>query len=187
MNDNFQNYCGPGHVDFEGLVTAHYRALYQFAFSLTNSDADASDLTQQTFCIWAIKGSQLRDVTKVKTWLFTTLHRAFLAAHRRQIRFSHLELSQVEEELPRLSPAVAAQPDVHQLLQALKQLDAGHQAAVALFYLEDCQYKEIAQILGVPLGTVKSRIARGLNKLHGLLAINLPGETVRSRQSAKDR
>ena len=51
-------------VDFESLVTCHYQSLYQFAFSLTRDEADACDLTQQTFCIWAAKGHQLRDEQK---------------------------------------------------------------------------------------------------------------------------
>jgi len=83
----------------------YYRSLYQFAFSLTRAEADACDLTQQTFYIWATKGHQLRDVSKVKTWLFTTLHREFLETRRRQTRFPHYELSQVTGELPVIAPA----------------------------------------------------------------------------------
>jgi DNA-directed RNA polymerase specialized sigma24 family protein len=64
--------------DFEDLVNRYYRALYQFAFSLTRAEAEAGDLTQQTFYVWAAKGHQLRDAAKVKTWLFTTLYREFL-------------------------------------------------------------------------------------------------------------
>ncbi|HXB59356.1 MAG TPA: RNA polymerase sigma factor, partial [Candidatus Acidoferrales bacterium] len=79
-------------VDFENLVSSHYGTLYQFALSLTRDEAEACDLTQETFCIWAAKGHQLRDVTKVKTWLFTTLHREFLGSRRRQTRFPHVEL-----------------------------------------------------------------------------------------------
>jgi DNA-directed RNA polymerase specialized sigma24 family protein len=66
------------HCDFERIVTQHYEPLYRFAFSLTRAEPDAMDLTQQTFCIWAAKGHQLRDSSKVKTWLFTTLRREFL-------------------------------------------------------------------------------------------------------------
>jgi RNA polymerase sigma-70 factor (ECF subfamily) len=176
MNDELQNNTAPARLDFESLVTCYYEALYRFALSLTHSEADASDLTQHTFYIWATKGSQLKDVSKVKSWLFTTLHRAFLETRRRQTRFPHLELSEVEAELPQLSPASVSQSDTNQLLHALKKLDAGFQAAVALFYLEDYPYKEIARILDVPLGTVKSRIARGLAQLHQLLAINVPGD-----------
>jgi RNA polymerase sigma-70 factor (ECF subfamily) len=72
--------------DFETIVAAYYEPLYQFAFSLTRSESDACDLTQQTFYVWATKGHQLRDASKVKSWLFTTLHRGFLESHRRQAR-----------------------------------------------------------------------------------------------------
>ena len=156
-------------VDFENLVTRHYGPLYQFAFSLTRDEAEACDLTQQTFCIWAAKGHQLRDVTKVKTWLFTTLHREFLGSRRRQNRFPHVELEYAAAELPVVSPATINQLDSEQLLQALGQLDEIYRAAVMLFYLEDYSYNEIAEILGIPLGTVKSRLTRGLEKLHHLL------------------
>src|SRR6266487_5747130 len=68
--------------EFENLVKLYYRDLYRFGFSLTRSEADACDLTQQTFYIWANKGHQLKDLAKVKTWLFTTLHREFLQMSR---------------------------------------------------------------------------------------------------------
>jgi RNA polymerase sigma-70 factor (ECF subfamily) len=157
-------------VDFEGLVARYYGPLYQFAFSLTRNESDACDLTQQTFCIWAAKGHQLRDTSKVKTWLFTTLHREFLGSRRRQSRFPHVELEQVAAELPVVSPATVNRLDSTQVLDTLAQLDEIYQAPVALFYLQDCSYNEIAEILGVPLGTVKSRLTRGLGRLHHLLA-----------------
>ncbi len=156
--------------DFEVLVAQYYEPLYQFAFSLTRDEAEACDLTQQTFCVWAAKGHQLRDVTKVKTWLFTTLHREFLGSRRRQKRFPHLDLEAAELELPVISPAAISRLDTAQVLDALKQVDEIYQAPVALFYLQDYSYKEIAEILDVPLGTVKSRLTRGLGKLHQLLA-----------------
>ncbi|HEY4416017.1 MAG TPA: RNA polymerase sigma factor [Verrucomicrobiae bacterium] len=156
--------------DFETLVARHYEPLYQFAFSLTREEAEACDLTQQTFCVWAAKGHQLRDVSKVKTWLFTTLHREFLGSRRRQKRFPHLELEAAELELPVISPDVINRLDAAQVLDVLKQVDDIYQAPVALFYLQDYSYKEIAEILDVPIGTVKSRLTRGLGKLHQLLA-----------------
>jgi RNA polymerase sigma-70 factor (ECF subfamily) len=156
-------------LDFESVVACYYEPLYQFAFSLTRAEADACDLTQQTFYVWATKGHQLRDVSKVKTWLFTTLHRAFLESRRKQMRFPHLELSEVPLELPALSPTLASQLDSAQVLKALAQVDEIYQAPVALFYLEDCSYKEIAEILDVPIGTVKSRMARGIGQLQTIL------------------
>lgn len=164
-------------VDFESLVTRFYGPLYQFAFSLTRVEADACDLTQQTFTIWATKGHQLRDASKVKTWLFTILHREFLESRRRQTRFPHLELEEAATELPTVSPAAISRLDAAQALEALASIDEIYQAPVALFYLQDYSYNEIAEVLGVPLGTVKSRLARGIGQLQRLLARNLaPGE-----------
>ncbi len=160
-------------ADFESLVARFYAPLYQFAFSLTRVEADACDLTQQTFTIWATKGHQLRDASKVKTWLFTTLHREFLESRRRQTRFPHFDLDTVEPELPAVSPSAVSQLDATQVLATLARVDDVYQAPVALFYLQDCSYNEIAEILKVPLGTVKSRLARGISQLQQLLARDL--------------
>ena len=156
-------------MDFESLVARYYEPLYQFAFSLTRDEADACDLVQQAFCIWANKGHQLRDLTKVKTWLFTTLHREFLNTCRKRTRFPHVELEHAADELPVVLPPSVNRLDTAQVLVALAQLDEVYQAPVALFYLQDCSYNEIATVLEVPLGTVKSRLARGLGRLHQLL------------------
>jgi RNA polymerase sigma-70 factor (ECF subfamily) len=156
-------------LDFESLVGRYYTSLYKFAFSLAQAEADACDLTQQTFYIWATKGHQLRDANKVKTWLFTTLHREFLESRRRHTRFPHYEISQVDLELPTVSPARVNQLDSPGVMQALSRVDEVYQAPVALFYIQDCSYKDIAEILEVPMGTVKSRIARGIAQLHRIL------------------
>jgi len=155
--------------EFDQLVTCYYEPLYQFAYSLARDEADACDLTQQTFCVWAAKGHQLRDPAKVKTWLFTTLHREFLGIRRKLTRFPQVELEHAEPELPVVSPAAISRSDTQQVLAALAQLDEVYQAPVALFYLQDCSYNEIAEILEVPLGTVKSRLARGIGRLQELL------------------
>jgi RNA polymerase sigma-70 factor (ECF subfamily) len=160
--------------DFEGLVARYYESLYQFAFSLTRSEADACDLTQQTFYVWATKGHQLRDPDKVKTWLFTTLHRQFLESRRRQVRFPHQELESADLELPVIHPETVSHLDTAHVLASLARVDETFQSPVALFYLQDCSYKEIAEILDLPLGTVKSRIARGIGQLQKLLAKDLP-------------
>src|SRR5665213_159558 len=161
-------------LNFESLVALYYEPLYQFAFSLTRAETEACDITQQTFCVWAQKGHQLHDASKVKTWLFTTLHREFLGARRKQNRFPHLEIESVEAELAVELPVAFSALDGAQILAALAQLEEIYQAPVALFYLQDHSYNEIAEILDVPLGTVKSRLSRGLEKLHcGLTAENL--------------
>jgi len=154
---------------FETIVSEHYASLFKFAMSLTRVESDAQDLTQQTFYVWATKGHQLRDISKVKTWLFTTLHRAFLESRRRSGRFEHHSLEDVSDELPLLEPGFSARVDSAQALSALAELDPIYRAAVALFYLEDYSYNEIGEILGIPVGTVKSRIARGILRLRKTL------------------
>jgi RNA polymerase sigma-70 factor (ECF subfamily) len=154
---------------FETIVSEHYEPLFRFAMSLTRCESDARDLTQHTFYVWATKGHQLRDISKVKTWLFTTLHRAFLETRRRKSKFSHDELEEVLDKLPVLSTEAAIQADCSQVLPALARVDEVYRAAVALFYLENYSYPDIAAILDVPIGTVKSRIARGIGQLKEIL------------------
>jgi RNA polymerase sigma-70 factor, ECF subfamily len=161
------NMTGPS---FESVVEEYYQPLYKFAFSLTRAEADACDLTQQTFYVWATKGYQVRDPSKTKTWLFTTLHRTFLQRRRKEVRFPHHELTESDTSLPVVDPVTAEGLDGAQVLEALNQIDDHYQAAVALFYLEDCSYKEIAEMLDVPIGTVKSRLTRGLGQLREILS-----------------
>jgi RNA polymerase sigma-70 factor (ECF subfamily) len=158
--------------NFEALVEQFYRLLYQFGLSLTGSEADAADLTQQTCLGWARKGHQLRDVSKVKTWLFTTLHREFLKTRRRQSRFPHRDLGAAEAEIAPVSPAVVNELDAKEVIAAVARLNEPFHAAVALFYLDGMSYREIAEILDVPIGTVESRIARGRAQLQRLLMSN---------------
>jgi RNA polymerase sigma-70 factor (ECF subfamily) len=156
-------------VEFEALVARYYAPLYQFAFSLTRSESDACDLTQQTFYVWATKGHQLRDSAKVKTWLFTTLHREFLNMRRKMVRFPHYELSELDHELPAISPDMVNALDAGKVVELLHQVAEPYQATLALFYMEDYSYKEISEILSVPLGTVQSRISRGMAQLQQLI------------------
>ena len=152
-------------LDFDLLVGQYYAGLYRFAVSLTASESEAWDLTQQTFLLFATKGHQLRDATKAKAWLFTTLHREFLGKERRTLRFPHFEMEAVAAELPPQLPRDYSGVDITVLLEALSQMDETFRAAVSLYYLEDYSYNEIATVLDIPLGTVKSRIARGVAQL----------------------
>lgn len=152
--------------EFAELVDAHYQALYRFGMSLTRDVDRASDLVQETFCIWAAKGGQLRDRSKAKTWLFTTLHREFLNQRRRAAKFSD---EPIDEEA---AAAVAdsqdepeRQMDGQRALELLGSLEETYRAPLALFYLQQHSYKEIAEILDVPIGTVMSRLSRGKEML----------------------
>jgi RNA polymerase sigma-70 factor (ECF subfamily) len=156
--------------DFERIVSEHYEALYRFAFSLIREEAGARDLTQQVFYVWAEKGHQLRERSKVKTWLFTTLHRDFLRARRTMQKYHHYSLDEIQvEESSLLATEKTNEADHSPVLAALARVDKIFQAAVALFYLEEHTYHEISEILQVPMGTVKSRIARGVAQLRNIL------------------
>ena len=149
-------------LSFENVVNAHYEPLYRFALSLSRSEADAGDLVQQTFYRWATKGGQLRDRSKVKSWLFTTLHREFLRLRRHEDKFPETELTTEDgRELVAVTPAPDRQLDGAAVMAALGELDETFRAPLALFYLEDHSYRDIADILEIPIGTVMSRIARG--------------------------
>lgn len=143
---------------FEEIVDAYHPSLYQFALRLTGSVADACDLTQETFYRYATKGHQLRDPAKLKPWLFTTLHREFLQSRRRQACFPTVDIA--DTELPATAPCVANQLDAQTILECFQQLDELYRVPLALFYLDNLAYRDIAEILGVPIGTVQSRIAR---------------------------
>lgn len=157
--------------EFPQLVEAHYAPLYRFALSLTRRPADAADLTQQTFFVWATKGDSLRDAAKAKSWLFTTLYREFLRIRRREARVSAIEdLAPAERDLPDVEPDLIGKLDAPVVMAALQEVDPVFREPLALFYLQDMSYLEIAEILDVPIGTVMSRLSRGKAHLRARLA-----------------
>lgn len=169
----------------EALVDRYYAPLYRFALSLAASEALAADLTQETFYLWAAKGHQLRDASKAKAWLFTTLHREFLRQRRHQIRFPTQEIGESETELPPVDAGIAGVLDGSQALAALQRVDERYRVPLVLFYVEDFSYQEIAEALELPVGTVMSRLARGKDQLRRLLAEPATGDS-RDRPQAPD-
>jgi RNA polymerase sigma-70 factor (ECF subfamily) len=156
---------------FTQLVDAHYAALYRFALSLAKRPADAGDLVQQTFFIWATKGHGLREAAKAKSWLFTTLYREFLHGRRRESRAMSLEdLPPGESDVAAEDVDRATRLDAAAVVAALQEVDEVFRAPLTLFYLEDLSYTEIAETLGVPIGTVMSRLSRGKAQLRAALA-----------------
>lgn len=144
--------------------------LYRFALSLSRKDSDAGDLVQQTFYTWAAKGHQLQDSSKVKTWLFTTLYRAFLAEKRHRDRFVEVEDDTQFVEPMHLAPSAVNALDGKLVQDALLAVDERYRAPVTLFYMKQHAYREIAEILEIPIGTVMSRISRGKAELRARLA-----------------
>jgi RNA polymerase sigma-70 factor (ECF subfamily) len=150
--------------DFQQLVDQQYAPLYRFALSLSKSEPDAADLTQQTFFLWASKGGQLRDRSKAKSWLFTTLYREFLGRRRHEVRFPKVELEEAGEEEMSVLPNVN-ELDGAAVLEALREVDEAFRVPLTMFYLEQFSYQEIADVLEIPIGTVMSRLSRGKAQL----------------------
>ena len=162
-------------MEFPQLVDNHYRGLFQFAMSLARSEADAADLTQETFLRWAEKGGQLREAGKAKSWLYTTLYRLFLGRQRHLTRFPHDELGDAETRLPVVEPEAVRSMEGAEVMAALEEIEEVFRAPLVLFYLEDHSYQEIAEILDVPPGTVMSRLWRGKALLRAKLEDTVSG------------
>lgn len=162
---------------FQRLVDTWYDPLYRFALSLSRNSDEALDLTQQTFARWAEKGHGLRDAAKAKSWLFTVLYREFLNARRLQLRETTSTEENFFRDIPTEERTSQQTVDGHQAMAALQQIDPTFRAPLVLFYLESHSYKEIADILDVPIGTVMSRISRGKEQLRRKLQTESAGRS----------
>lgn len=174
---------------FQQLVDAWYDPLYRFALSLSRNGDDALDLTQQTFARWAEKGHGLRDATKAKSWLFTVLYREFLNTRRQRQRETPPADEGFFDDLPAEERTAQAAAEGQDALAALQQIDPTFRAPVVLFYLENHSYLEIAEILGVPIGTVMSRISRGKEQLRRKLraqGADQPGQVIPLRPAKEN-
>ena len=150
-------------LDLREIVERYHEAVYRYAYRLAGNQADAEDLTQQTFLVAQQRLSQVRDIDKVLSWLFSVLRNCYLKSCRRNRRFSsdgeEVDIEQVPEPLQR------EEIDEAELQLALDELPDEFRIVVLMFYFEDCSYKEIAARLEIPLGTVMSRLARAKQHL----------------------
>ena len=141
------------------LVEAHYAALYRYAYRLSGSSQEAEDLTQETFCLAQNKLHQLREQDRAKSWLFSILRNAYLHRLRLSKQEKHVSLDgigDIPDRLPEPLPAV----DSAQLQKALNELPEAFRTPLILYYFEEFSYRDIAEQMNVPLGTVMSRLAR---------------------------
>jgi RNA polymerase sigma-70 factor (ECF subfamily) len=167
------------------LVSTQHRRIYGICYRFTNSATDAEDLTQDVF-IKVYRNLNTYDLAKgsFQTWI-TTLARNLLVDHFRRTRLDRASDSLdaslgSDEDGPTLGDRLVdngisqekrvAGLELQAVIQeALKQLSPELREAVILRDLEDMDYKEIAQVLRIPEGTVKSRISRGRGELARLL------------------
>jgi RNA polymerase sigma-70 factor, ECF subfamily len=141
------------------LVDEHYIALYRYAFRLTGSAADAEDLTQDAFCKAQTHLKQLRDERRAKPWLFSILRNAYLHRVRAEKQQPCVSLEGVGD-VPMPTPDAMPDVDPDLLQQVLNEMPEPFRSPIILFYFEDFSYRDIAEQMELPLGTVMSRLAR---------------------------
>lgn len=167
--------------DFEGLVDQHYKNLYYFALNLARNRADAEDLVQQAFLKLAKGHSKIRDITKVKSWLFSTLYRQFIDQKRKMTRYPEIQYEETSADTLSVEPAgIGRGVDCDAVVASLKSLKESLRTPLTLFYFEQCSYQEIAGIMELPLGTVMSRLYRGKAELYKLLKDPQPAVSVKN-------
>lgn len=150
-------------ANFEELVELHYALLYRFAFRLTGSVPDAEDLTQQAFLTAQRKLEQLRDPSRAKSWLCSILRNTYLQNLRGRAAAPNVSLANTPEPADEtLDEAVF---DEQELQDALQELPEEFRTPLILFYFEEFSYKEIAEQMQVPIGTIMSRLARAKGHL----------------------
>jgi RNA polymerase sigma-70 factor, ECF subfamily len=141
--------------------------------ALAKNESEAADLTQETFLILAKHEKQIREPEKIKAWLFTTLRREFLRKIRIHTAHPEVEFQPEEYEIPGIESDALRTIDGRTALDALAKIEESYRSAVELFYLADLSYKEISETLGIPIGTVMSRLSRGKEQLRRVLAATL--------------
>ncbi len=154
-------------MDVGQLVVDHHQALYRYAFRLAGSSADAEDLTQQVFLIAQQKLAQVRDAQGVRSWLFTILRNCYLKSRRTRVPLAAASIDLDINDVP--DEAVERPIDSEQLQRAIDSLEDDFKIPLLLFYFEYCSYREISERLGIPVGTVMSRLARAKARLRGQL------------------
>ncbi len=148
-----------GAMEVTTLVEQHYAMLYRFAYRLSGSAVDAEDLTQETFCTAQEKIGQLRDPASARGWLCKILRNHFLHRRRANNVVTWESLDSLECD-PEDAADAAAEVDSERLQAVLADLPEAFRTPVILFYFEEFSYRQIADQLGVPIGTVMSRLAR---------------------------
>ena len=172
-----------GSPSVRDLIDSHYESLYRYAVRLSGSAADAEDLTQETFGKVLTRLGQLRDTERAKPWLFRILRNEYLHRRRDEKRAQVLPLDAVGE-LPQLVETGGCEVEPAELQAALAELDETFRTPLILFYFEDFSYRDIADQMDLPIGTVMSRLARAKAYLRSKL-FRPPGTSTTGRRPSE--
>ncbi len=147
------------------LVDQHYRAVFGYAYRLSGSVIESEDLTQQTFMLAQANLVQLREPRAARGWLYTIARNEFL---RRRPAATSIALEDAAElAVPETEDAGWLDDELtsERLQAALDDLPVEFRVPVVLFYFENLSYREIAEQLNLPLGTIMSRLSRAKSQL----------------------
>lgn len=145
------------------LVTEYHADLYRFLRHLTRHQQDAEDLTQQTLLRAIQRADRYVPLASFRSWLYGIAYREFLSWRRR--RFWLPLVADRIDPLNRFSTIA----DTEILLAALARLPSATRAAFLMHYVEDLSIADVALSLGIPEGTVKSRLHSARSRLRDLL------------------
>lgn len=153
---------------FAAKVEKELPGLRRYAMALLRGNSDADDLVQETVVRALDRMTLFQPGTNLRAWLFTIMHNLRVNAVRRSKR----EATGLSEEATALlstpgrqGPAIA----LRDLRRALDELDEAHRSVLLLVGLEGLSYEEVADVLAVPMGTVRSRLSRARARLRHLL------------------
>jgi len=163
-------------LSIEALSTAlaeHLPRVYAYAFRLGGSADVAEDLTQQAYLVAQQRLHQLRDRDRLVSWLLRIVRNLFLKSCRRRVPLSASQLD-IEVDQVIQAEVLESSCDEEQVRRALAQLPDDYRTVVLMFYFEELSYREIADELGIPAGTVMSRLSRAKSHLRRLLGAPAP-------------
>ncbi len=162
------------------LVVDQQRYVYSIAMSLLHDPDDAADLTQDAFIRMLRSLHTYRGETKLTTWLYRlVVNLAIDRLRRRGVPAISLDADESAVDVPSASPAddvpltVERGEEARLVRDAVARLPDAQRLALTLHYFEDLRYEDIADVMGVPLNTVKSHIRRGKERLAVLLGPTL--------------
>ena len=153
---------------FAAKVEQELPGLRRYAMALLRGSSDADDLVQETVVRALDRMALFQPGTNLRAWLFTIMHNLRVNAVRRSKRESSGLSDEVMALLStpgRQAPAIA----LRDLRRAIDELDEAHRSVLLLVGLEGLSYEEVADILSVPMGTVRSRLSRARTRLRHLL------------------
>ena len=173
-------------VRFEQDVVPFMGQLYPAALRMTKNSSDAEDLVQETFAKAYAAFHQFQQGTNLRAWLHRILANTFINTYRKKRREPVTDLGaefcedwQVGSD-PLMPPTRSAEAEALErladsdILQALRELPEEFRVAIYLADIEGYPYREIAEMMGTPIGTVMSRLHRGRAKLRDRLASHAP-------------